>query len=92
MNPVEADITILGNKTFLRCFRKFKNTATNESTGILEYQISDLKVPCLPLSMILLEFYIPLSLKTKGNAGSDNTYSNFIQNFYFPNATIWRKF
>ena len=55
--PVKADTTILGNKTLLKWFRKFINTSTNENTDILEYQISELKAPCLPFSMILEEFH-----------------------------------
>ena len=50
--PVKADTTILGNKTLLRYFRKFKNTRINENLNLLEYQLIDSKVPCLPLSMI----------------------------------------
>ena len=41
--PIKADITILGNKTLLRYFRKFKNTSINENTDKLEYQKFDLK-------------------------------------------------
>ena len=44
--PLKADTTILGNKTLLRYFRKFNNTSINESTDILEYQTSDIEVPC----------------------------------------------
>ena len=53
--PIKADITILGNKTLLRYFRKFKNTSLNENTNILEYQTPELKVLELPLSKILLD-------------------------------------
>ena len=63
--PMKADITILGNKALLRCLRKFNNTSINENTNISEYQTSELKVPCLPLSMILLAFHISHSLNTK---------------------------
>ena len=55
--PVKADTTNLGNKTLLKWFRKFINTSTNENTDVLEYQISELKAPCLPFSMILEEFH-----------------------------------
>ena len=41
--------------------------------------------------MILLAFCISHSLKTKGHAGSEKTYSNNIQNFYFPKAPNWIK-
>ena len=45
---VNADTTILGNKTILRYFRKFNNTSINKNTEFLEYQLDDSKVPCLP--------------------------------------------
>ena len=77
--PIKADITILRNKTLLRYFTKLNNTSINENTDILEYQISDIKVPCLPLSMMLIAFYTSQSLHTKGHSGSEKTYSNFIQ-------------
>ena len=86
--PIEADITILGKKTLLRYFRKFINTTINENTDILEYQTPDLKVLCLLLSMMLIVFHTSHSLHTKGYSGSEKTYSNFIQNFYFTNAPI----
>ena len=79
--PIKADIAILGNKTLLRYFRKFNNTSINEKTDILEYQTSDLKVPCLPSSMMLIAFHTSHSLHTKGNSGSEKTYSNFLQDF-----------
>ena len=88
---MKADITILGKKTLLRYFRKFNNTSINKNTDILEYQTSDIKVPCLPLSMMLIAFHTSHSLHTKGHSGADKTYSNFIQIFYFPNAPIWIK-
>ena len=56
--PVKADTTILGNKTLFRYFRKFNNTTNNENTDLLEYQLNDSTVPCLPLSMILIAFNI----------------------------------
>ena len=68
--PIKADITILGNKTLLRYFRKFNNTSINENTDILEYQTSDLKVPCLLFSMMLIAFHTSHSLHTKGHSGS----------------------
>ena len=55
--PLEADTTILGNKTQLRYFRKFNNTTINENTDILEYQTTDIKEPCLPLGMMLTAFH-----------------------------------
>ena len=33
---------------------------------ILEYQTSDIKVPCLPLGMMLIAFHTSHSLHTKG--------------------------
>ena len=89
--PVKADTTILGNKTLLRYFRKFNNTTINENTDLLEYQLNDSKAPCLPLSMILIAFNISHTQNTKGHSGSEKTYSNFPQNFYFTNAPIWIK-
>ena len=89
--PVKADTTILGNKTLLRYFRKFNNTTINENTDLLEYNLNDSKVPCLPLSMILIAFNISHTENTKGDSGSEKTYSNFTQNFYFPNAPVWIK-
>ena len=89
--PTKADATILGNKTLLRYFRKYNNTTINETTDLLEYQTPDFKVPCLPLSMMLIAFDISHTQHTKGHAGSEKTYSNFTQNFYFPNAPIWIK-
>ena len=63
--PVKADTTISGNKTLLRYFRKFNNTTINENTDLLEYQLNESTVPCLPLSMILiaLTFHIHKTLK-----------------------------
>ena len=89
--PVKADTTILGNKTLLRYFRKFNNTAIDENTDLLEYQFNDSKVTCLSLSMILTAFNISHTQNTKGHSGSEKTYSNFTQNFYFPNAPVWIK-
>ena len=89
--PVKADSTILGNKTLLRYFRNFNNTTINENTDLLEYKLNESTVPCLPLSMILIAFNISHTQNIKGHSGSEKTYSNFIQNFYFPNAPIWIK-
>ena len=89
--PVKADTTILGNKTLLRYFRKFNNTTINENTDLLEYKLNESTVPCLPLSMIFIAFNISHTQNIKGHSGSEKTYSNFIQNFYFPNAPIWIK-
>ena len=89
--PIKADSTILGNKTLLRYFRKFNNTTINENTDLLEYNLNESTVPCLPISMILIAFNISHTQNIKGHSGSEKTYSNFIQNFYFPNAPIWIK-
>ena len=86
--PTKADSTILGNKTLLRYFRKYNNTTIKETTGLLEYQTPDFKVPCLPLSMMFIAFDISHTQHTKGHSGSEKTYSNFTQNFYFSNAPI----
>ena len=56
--PTKADVTILGNKTLLRYFRKYNNTTVNEITDLLQYQTPDFKVPCLPLSIMLIAFNI----------------------------------
>ena len=72
--PLEADTTILGNKTLLRYFRKFNNTSINENTDILEYQKPDIKIPCLPLSMMRIAFHTSHSLHTKGHSGAEKTY------------------
>ena len=89
--PAKADTTILGNKTLLRYLRKFNNTTINEITDLLEYNTSDSKVPCLPLSMMLIAFNISHTQNTKGHSGSEKTYSNFTQHFYFPKAPFWIK-
>ena len=90
LKPIKADITILGNKTLLRYFRKLNNTSINENTDVLEYQTPDLK-PCLYLTMMHIAFHTSHSLHTKGRSGSEKSYSNFFQNVYFPNAPIWNK-
>ena len=41
--------------------------------------------------MILIAFNVSHTQNTKGHSGSEKTYSNFTQNFYFPNAPIWIK-
>ena len=41
--------------------------------------------------MMLIELNISHTQNTKGHSGSEKTYSNFTQNFYFPNASIWIK-
>ena len=41
--------------------------------------------------MILIAFNISHTQNTKRHSGSEKTYSNFTQNFYFPNAPIWIK-
>ena len=84
---VKADTTILGNKTLLRYFQKFNNTTINENTDLLEYQLNDSTVPCLPLSMILIAFNISHTQNTKGHSGSEKTYSNFTKSFFFPKCT-----
>ena len=89
--PMKADTIILGNKTLFRHFRKFNDTSIYENTDILEYQTHDIKVPCLPLSMMLAAFHTSYSLHTKGHSGAEKKHSNFTQTFYFPNAPIWIK-
>ena len=41
--------------------------------------------------MILIAFNISHTQNIKGHSGSEKTYSNFAQNFYFSNAPIWIK-
>ena len=41
--------------------------------------------------MMLIAFNISHTQHTKGRSGSEKTYSNFTQQFYFPNAPIWIK-
>ena len=41
--------------------------------------------------MMLIAFNISHTQHTKGHSGSEKTYSNFTQNFYFPIAPIWIK-
>ena len=41
--------------------------------------------------MILIAFNISHTQNTKGHSSSEKTYSNFTQNFYFPNTPIWIK-
>ena len=89
--PVKVDTTILGNKTLLRYFRKFNNTTINENTDLLEYQLKYSKVPCLPLSMILIAFNISHTQNTKGHSGSEKNILEVYTKFYFPNAPIWIK-
>ena len=89
--PLKADTTILGNKTFLRYFRKFNDSSIKENTDTLEYQKLDIKVPCLPLSMMLIAFHTSHSLHTEGHSGAEKTNSNFTKNCYLPNAPIWIK-
>ena len=52
--PAKTDTTVLGNKTLLRYYRKFNNTTKKENTNLLEYQTPNFKVPCLPLSTMLI--------------------------------------
>ena len=56
-----------------------------------QYQTHNFEVPCLPLSMMVIAFDISHTQHTKGHSGSEKTYSNFTQNFHFPNAPIWIK-
>ena len=80
---MKVNITLRGNKALLRYFRNFNNTSINENKTFLEYQTYELKVPCLPQSMLLLAFHISHSLNAKGHAGSEKIYSNFIKIFTF---------
>ena len=70
--PIKANITILGNKSSLRFFRKFNKTTRYETTDILEQQHQDTKVPCLPLSLKKIAFH------TKGHVVSEKNLKKFI--------------
>ena len=80
--PVKADTTILGNKTLLRFFRKFNNTTNNENTDLLEYQLNDSKVLCLPLSMILIAFNTSHTQNTKGHSGSEKKQTRTLHKIF----------
>ena len=67
----KANITILGNKTLLRYFRKLNSISINEYTVIIEYHYTVTKLPCLPLSSVVIAFHISHSLKTKEHIGSE---------------------
>ena len=79
---VKADTTILGNKTLLRYFRKLNNTVNNENTDLLEYQLNDSKVTCLPLSMILIAFNISYTQNTEGHTGSEKNILKLYPKFF----------
>ena len=64
--PVKAVINILGNKTLLRYFRNFNNTYVDENFEILENFYKDTKVPCFPINLNLVVFYIALSFIFEG--------------------------
>ena len=90
---IRANDTNLGNK--IR-FRYFLKSTLQQSTKtlifwIIIYHTPETKVPCLPLSIILVAFHISGSLNTKIQAGSEKKHTSFIQSFYFPNAPIWIK-
>ena len=85
--PTKADITILGNKTLLGFLRKLNRISINENTDILEYQTPDLKVPCLPLNLMLIAFHTSHSLHTKGPSGSEKNLIKVNSKCYFPKCT-----
>ena len=80
--PAKADTTILGNKTLLRYFRKFNNTKINKNTDFLEYQLDDSKVPCLPLSMILIAFNISHTQNTKKNTPDQKRHIQILHKIF----------
>ena len=75
--------------TNLENFRKFFNTTENENTDILEHHHQDTKVPCLPLSLIIVAFHIHFLSIQKDMQHQKN--SKFTQPFYLPSAPIWIK-
>ena len=81
--PLKVDTTILGNETLLKYFRKFNNNTINENKDILEYQTTDIKVPCLPLSMMLIAFHTSHSLHTKGHSGAEKKHSQTLYKILF---------
>ena len=92
IKSIKADITVLGINTPLRYFKKLNNTTKNEINNLLEYQTPKTKIRCLLLCIILLAFHFSRSLNTKRHAGLEKkTFSNFIQNSYFPNVPSWMK-
>ena len=54
-------------------------TTINENKNLLEYQTPETKVPCLPLSMILLAIHISHSLNTKRHLGSKKFFQTSIK-------------
>ena len=84
--PAKADAITLRNKTLLRYFRKYNKTTINEITDLLEYQTLDFKVPCLPLSMMLIAFNISHVQHTKGHSGSEKTFK-FYTKLLLPKCT-----
>ena len=78
---------MLGNKTLLRYFRKINNTTINENTKLLEYQLNDFKVHCLPLSTILIAFNISHTQNTKGHSGSEKIILELNTKFLFLKCT-----
>ena len=89
---LKADTAIIGNKTLLRYFRKHNNTSINKNTDILENQSPDIKVPCLPLSMMLIAFHTSHSLRTKRQSEAEKKQAQILHIFFnFPNAPVWIK-
>ena len=78
--------TIIRARGFFRYFSKFNNTYINENTDILEYQTSDIKVSCLLLGMMPIDFHTSLSLNTKGYSGTEKILK-FYRKFVFPKCT-----
>ena len=85
--PPKADATILGNKTLLRYFRQFYNTTINENTDLLEYQTPDFKVPCLPLSMILIAFNVSLTHKIQKDTQDRKRHFRILHKFLLHKCT-----
>ena len=94
----------MGNKTLLRCFRKFNNTTINGNNEFSENHTPETKVPCLPLNMILISMHISHCLLKKGMQDLKKKFfgswifsdlsdpaCNSNHNFCFPNAPIWIK-
>ena len=67
--------------------QKFNSTIINENTDLLEYQLNDSKVPCLPLSMILRAFNISHTQNTKGHSRSEKNILELYTKFLFQKCT-----
>ena len=75
---MKADITILGNKTLLRYFRKIISTTINENADLLKYHTPETNFPCLNFNC----FKISHSSHVKGHAGSKKFFEISLKLFF----------